>query len=107
MTRLSRHWAWPIVESPSRDETCPCGAGRAYAECRKRSADGTRRYRAAERPVREAQRAAGRTAAATQIGELTDRELLIAGALATGAKGTRTSRADAATAWSSSIAIRP
>jgi len=42
----------------------------SYAECRKRSAEGARRYWAAERPVREARRAAVRDAAAEQIGEL-------------------------------------
>jgi transcriptional regulator with XRE-family HTH domain len=54
----------------------------SYQECRKRSAEGTDRYWAAERPVRAAARAATREAAATQIGALTDRELLIAGAIA-------------------------
>jgi transcriptional regulator with XRE-family HTH domain len=60
----------------------PTPARLSYAECRKRSAEGVRRYWAAERPVREARRAAAREAAAAQIGELTDRELLIAGSIA-------------------------
>ena len=60
----------------------PTPARLSYAECRKRSAEGARRYWAAERPAREARRAAAREAAAAQIGELTDRELLIAGAIA-------------------------
>ncbi len=51
------------------------------AEGRRRTADGTRRYWVAERSAREAQRAAARAAAAAQIGELTERELLIAGAI--------------------------
>jgi hypothetical protein len=40
------------------------------------------RYWAAERPAREARRAAVRETAAAEIGDLTDRELLIAGAVA-------------------------
>ena len=54
----------------------------SYAECRKRSAEGAQRYWATERGVREARRAADRVAAAAQIGDLTDRELLIACAIA-------------------------
>jgi transcriptional regulator with XRE-family HTH domain len=61
----------------------------SYAECRKRSAEGARRYWAAERPVREARRTAVRDAAATQIGALTDRELLIAGAIAYWCEGAK------------------
>ena len=60
----------------------PTPARLSYAECRKRSAEGARRYWAAERPAREARSAAAREAASAQIGELTDRELLIAGAIA-------------------------
>src|SRR5260370_11067095 len=60
----------------------PRPARLSYAECRKRSAEGAARYWAAERPAREAQRAAAREAAAAQICELTDLELLIAGAIA-------------------------
>src|SRR6266567_2577402 len=60
----------------------PTPARLSYAECRKRSAEGARRYWAAERPAREAHRAAIRDAATAEIGELTDRELLIAGAIA-------------------------
>ena len=40
----------------------------SYEECRRRAAEGVRRYWAAERPVREAQRQAARAAAAAQIG---------------------------------------
>jgi hypothetical protein len=67
----------------------PRPARLSYAECRKRSAEGTKRYWAAERPVREARRAADRAAAAAQIGDLTDRELLIAGAIAYWCEGTK------------------
>src|SRR6266851_5315080 len=67
----------------------PTPARLSYAECRKRSAEGAARYWAAERPVREAQRAAARKAAAAQIGELTDRELLIAGAIAYWCEGSK------------------
>jgi DNA-binding transcriptional MerR regulator len=78
----------------------------SYEECRKRSAEGTRRYWAAERPVREAARTATREVAAAQIGTLTDRELLIAGPSPTGAKEGRASHTPAATESSSSIATR-
>jgi hypothetical protein len=61
----------------------------SYAECRRRCAEGTRRYWAAERPAREAQRAEVRDAAAAQIGDLTDREVLIAGAIAYWCEGAK------------------
>jgi transcriptional regulator with XRE-family HTH domain len=67
----------------------PRPARLSYAECRKRSAEGAQRYWAAERPVREARRAAERAAAAAQIGDLTDRELLIADAIAYWCEGTK------------------
>jgi len=67
----------------------PTPARLSYAERRKRSAEGTARYWAAERPVREARRAAIRVVAATEIGELSDRELLIAGAIAYWCEGTK------------------
>jgi len=54
----------------------------SYAECRKRAAEGAHRYWAAGRPAREARREAVRGTAAAEIGDLTDRELLIAGAVA-------------------------
>jgi hypothetical protein len=60
-----------------------------YEECRRRAAEGVRRYWAAERPVREAQRQAARAAAAAQIGELNEREVLIAGAIAYWCEGTK------------------
>ncbi len=53
----------------------------SYEECRKRSAEGSRRYWAAEREVREARRGSELAAAAAEIGALTDREVLISGAL--------------------------
>jgi transcriptional regulator with XRE-family HTH domain len=67
----------------------PRPARLSYAECRKRSAEGAQRYWAAERGVRAARRAADRAAAAAQIGDLTDRELLIAGAIAYWCEGTK------------------
>ncbi len=67
----------------------PTPARLSYAECRKRSAEGARRYWAAERPIREARRAAAREAAAAEIGELTDREMLIAGAIAYWCEGSK------------------
>ncbi len=67
----------------------PRPARLSYAECRKRSAEGVQRYSAAERPVREARRVAAREAAAAQIGDLTSRELLIAGSIAYWCEGTK------------------
>jgi predicted transcriptional regulator len=67
----------------------PRPPGLSYEECRKRSAEGVRRYWAAERPLREAQREAVRAAAAVQVGQLDDREILIAGAIAYWCEGTK------------------
>src|SRR5215831_12367851 len=61
----------------------------SYEECCRRVAEGVRRYWAAERPVREAQREAARTTAAAEIGTLTQRELLIAGAVAYWCEGAK------------------
>jgi hypothetical protein len=61
----------------------------SYEECRKRSAEGSRRYWEAERPVREARREAVRAAAAAEIGPLTSREILIAGAIAYWCEGAK------------------
>jgi hypothetical protein len=61
----------------------------SYEECRKRAAEGVRRYWAAERPVRAAQREATRAAAAAEIGRLSGRELLIAGAIAYWCEGAK------------------
>jgi hypothetical protein len=62
----------------------------SYEECRKRSAEGAQRYWAAERPLREARREAVRAAAAAEIGPLTEREILIAGAIAYWCEGAKT-----------------
>jgi hypothetical protein len=64
-------------------------AGLSYEECRKRAAEGARRYWAAERPVREASRLAAREAAGSEIGGLTKRELIIAGTIAYWCEGTK------------------
>jgi predicted transcriptional regulator len=61
----------------------------SYEECRKRAAEGVRRYWEAERPAREAKREAARAAAAAEIGALTQRELLIAGAIAYWCEGSK------------------
>lgn len=67
----------------------PRPARLSYEECRQRAAEGSRRYWAAERRVRAAARTATREAAATQIGALTDREVLIAGAIAYWCEGAK------------------
>jgi hypothetical protein len=73
-----------------RDEPLPPErAGLRYAESRRRAAEGVRRYWAAEHPVREAARAAISAAAAAQIGELTDREIILAGAIAYWCEGAK------------------
>jgi hypothetical protein len=64
-------------------------AGPGYAESRRRAAEGVRRYWAAEGARREAARAAISAAAAAQLGELTDREILIAGAIAYWCEGAK------------------
>lgn len=61
----------------------------SYEECRKRSAEGARLYWEAERPAREAQREAVRAGAAGQIGTLSKREVLIAGAIAYWCEGAK------------------
>ena len=61
----------------------------SYEECRKRAAEGARRYWEAERPAREAKRKAVRAAAVAEIGALTQRELLIAGAIAYWCEGAK------------------
>ena len=60
----------------------PRPPGLSYEECRKRAAEGVRRYWAAERPIREAEREAARAAAAAEIGALSHREIIIAGSVA-------------------------
>jgi transcriptional regulator with XRE-family HTH domain len=61
----------------------------SYEECRKRSAEGSRLYWEAERPAREANREVIRAAAADQIGPLSRREVLLAGAIAYWCEGTK------------------
>jgi transposase len=61
----------------------------SYEECRKRAAEGARRYWDAERPAREAKRQATRAAAVAEIGALTERELIIAGAIAYWCEGAK------------------
>ena len=51
--------------------------------------EGTRRYWEAERPAREAERAAVRDAATAEIGPLSEREILIAGAIAYWCEGAK------------------
>jgi transposase len=67
----------------------------SYEECRVRSASGVRHYWAAERQRRAADQAAVRNAAAAQIGSVSAREIVIAGAIAYWCEGTKkkTSRA--------------
>jgi hypothetical protein len=61
----------------------------SYEECRKRSAAGVAAYWAQERIQREAARAAVSAAASCQIDQLTDREILIAGAIAYWCEGAK------------------
>jgi transposase len=61
----------------------------SYSEFRKRNAEGIARYWAAERPIREARLQAITDSAAAQIGELSEREILIAGAIAYWCEGTK------------------
>ena len=67
----------------------PTPPGLSYAERRQRAAEGVRRYWAAERQIHEARRAAACAAAAAEIGDLTDRELVIAGAIAYWCEGSK------------------
>lgn len=67
----------------------PVPARLSYTESRKRSAAGARRYWAVERPARQARRAVVCATAAAQIGALTDRELIIAGAIAYWCEGAK------------------
>src|SRR5215469_5045557 len=61
----------------------------SYEEFRKRNAEGVSRYWAAEHARREAQRQAVSDRAAAEIGPLSDREVLIAGAVAYWCEGTK------------------
>ena len=61
----------------------------SYEECCKRQAEAVARYWAAERPLREAGREAISAAAAAQINRLSDRETIIAGAIAYWCEGAK------------------
>jgi hypothetical protein len=61
----------------------------SYEENRKRSAEGSRRYWEVERTVRGARRAAATGRATAEIGAITDREILIAGAVAYWCEGAK------------------
>jgi hypothetical protein len=61
----------------------------SYEECRRRQAAGVRRYWDAERGIREAEREGARANAAARIGALSDREILIAGAIAYWCEGSK------------------
>jgi transposase len=65
-----------------RDPPRPVRGHLTYEESRRRQADGVAKFWAAERLRREAVRAAISVAATEQIGQLTDREVIIAGAIA-------------------------
>jgi hypothetical protein len=67
----------------------PRPARLSYAENRRRSCEGVRRYWAHERQIRGAQRATDVAIAASDIGDLSDREVLIAGAIAYWCEGTK------------------
>ena len=67
----------------------PERVGPGYLESRRRAAEGVRRYWVAERPAREAARAAISAAAAAEIGDLTDREIIVAGAIAYWCEGAK------------------
>ena len=58
-------------------------------ECRKRSLEIFREHWAAQRPIREAARQADVSEAFAEIGQLSDREVLIAGAIAYWCEGTK------------------
>ena len=60
----------------------PRPPGLSSEECRKRSAAGSRRYWEAERSAREARLADVAACAAAEVGDMTVREILIAGAIA-------------------------
>jgi hypothetical protein len=71
-------------------EPLPLGrTGPGYARSRRLAAAGVQRYWATERPAREAARTAISAAAAAEVGELTDREITIAGAIAYWCEGSK------------------
>lgn len=72
-----------------RDLPRPGRGPLSYQAFRERQAAGVRRWWAAQRPLREAQRGAARAAAAGEIGKLSDRETIIAGAVAYWCEGAK------------------
>ena len=67
----------------------PRPARLSVEECRKRSAEGARRYWENERPAREARLAGVAASAAAEVGDMTAREVLIAGAIAYWCEGSK------------------
>ncbi len=67
----------------------PRPARLSYEECRKRAAKGVASYWAGERPIREARREQVIAAAAAEVGTLSSREILIAGAIAYWCEGSK------------------
>jgi transposase-like protein len=61
----------------------------SYEECRKRNADGVARHWEEVRTIREARRHAISEAAVAEIGTMTEREILIAGAVAYWCEGSK------------------
>jgi predicted transcriptional regulator len=61
----------------------------SYEECRKRQAEGVARYWATERRLRKAEREAVSAAATAEINALSDREIIIAGAIAYWCEGAK------------------
>ena len=88
-----------LVEEPLPPERAKPG----YPESKRRAAEGVQRYWAAERPAREAVRAAISAAAAAQVGDLTDREILIAGAIAYWCEGAKSKPYRKIEGWASAV----
>jgi hypothetical protein len=61
-------------------------------DARRHRTEAAREYWLAQQPVRDARRVAERDAAAREIGRLTDREIIIAGAIAYWCEGTKSKR---------------
>jgi transposase len=67
----------------------PTPQGLSTQEVRERAAEGSRQYQARRREARDARRANERGGAAAEIGELSDREIIIAGAIAYWCEGSK------------------
>ena len=67
----------------------PTPQGLSPQEIRERAAEGSRQYWARQRKARAAHRANEHNAAAAEIGELSDREIIIAGAIAYWCEGSK------------------